>query len=116
MLKSLWFDEAGAIIAAEFILLATLLVIGVIVGLTALRDSIVLELGDVGQAIGNTNQSFGITGTSSPTAFTAGFAFNDNMDTNDGALTNNRGVTVTTPATSEAPFGTALSGEGALPR
>lgn len=64
-LVRLWNEEAGAIISAEIMLVATILVLGVIVGLKSVRDSAVTELADVGQAISNINQSYcfsGVTG------------------------------------------------------
>ena len=63
MLRRLWDDEAGFIISAELVLIATILVIGLIVGLVVLRNQIVQELVDVGQAIGSLSQSFCFGGT-----------------------------------------------------
>jgi len=54
----LWRDERGAIISAEIMLVATLLVIGVIVGLKSVRDSVVSELADVAQAVSSASQGF----------------------------------------------------------
>lgn len=58
----LWADDAGFVVSAELILVATLLVIGLIVGLTALRNQVVQELVDVGQAIGSISQSYAYAG------------------------------------------------------
>ena len=63
MLRKLWSDEAGFIISAELVLVATILVIGLIVGMVSLRNQIVQELADVGQAIGSVSQSFAFAGT-----------------------------------------------------
>jgi Flp pilus assembly pilin Flp len=63
MLRKLWNDEAGFIISAELVLVATILVIGLIVGMVSLRNQIVQELTDVGQAIGSISQSFCFGGT-----------------------------------------------------
>jgi hypothetical protein len=60
----LWRDEAGFIVSAELILIATILIIGLIVGLTSLRNQIVEEWVDVGQAIGSISQSYCVSGTS----------------------------------------------------
>lgn len=100
MLKNLWNDEVGALLSAEFILLATILVIGAIVGLKAVQEAVVTELADVGGAIGSINQSFTWTGTNGHCASTAGSAFDDAPDTCDGAsgqfqeAVNSRCVTV----------------------
>ena len=53
MLKTLWNDEAGVILSAEIVLIGTILVIGMIVGLVELQCSVVGELSDLGDAIGN---------------------------------------------------------------
>ena len=57
-LKSLWNDQQGATGAMGLILLATILAIGAIVGLTTLRDQIVQEMGDLAVALENLDQSF----------------------------------------------------------
>lgn len=62
MLRKLWRDEAGFIISSELILVATILVIGMIVGLASVRDSVVGELADVAEAIGAINQSYSFHG------------------------------------------------------
>ena len=51
-------DETGFIIASELVLVATILVIGFIVGLVSLRNQVVQELIDLGQAIGSLDQSY----------------------------------------------------------
>jgi hypothetical protein len=80
MLFRLWNEETGAVVSAELLLVGTILVIGTVVGLKSVRDSVVTELADVAQAIGNVNQSFSYSATSGHHAFTAGAAFVDNAD------------------------------------
>ena len=62
MLLRLWKDEGGFIVTVELILIATILVIGLIAGLTTLRDAVVAELGDTAQAFGAINQSWSASG------------------------------------------------------
>jgi hypothetical protein len=62
MMRNLWKDEAGFIISAELVLVATIVVIGMIVGLVSLRNQVVQELVDVGQAIGSLSQSYCFSG------------------------------------------------------
>ena len=62
MLMKLWNDEAGFIISAELVLVATLLVIGLIVGLSEVQHAVVSELNDVADAIGELNQSYSYSG------------------------------------------------------
>ena len=86
MLKQLWNDEAGFIVSAELVLVATILVIGLIVGLSEVQHAVVAELNDVGDAIGKVNQSYSFSGfhkfdgCRQLHAFTAGSAFVDHMD------------------------------------
>ena len=76
----LWAEQDGAIVSAEIMLVASILVIGVIVGLTSVRDSIVTELADVGQALANLNQSYSYSGAAGHHVFSGGGRFNDNAD------------------------------------
>jgi hypothetical protein len=62
MLLQLWFDESGFIISAELVMVATILVIGLIVGLSEVQHAVVGELNDVADAIGSANQSYGYSG------------------------------------------------------
>ena len=90
MVRQLLNDEAGFIVSAELVLVATILVIGMVVGLSEIQHAVVQELGDVGDAIGRVNQSFGYTGFSAEKSvlvgvgaqksFTAGSIFADVSD------------------------------------
>ncbi|MCG6156650.1 hypothetical protein [Rubinisphaera margarita] len=74
MFNALLKDEAGFIVSAELVLIATLLVIGLIVGLSSIQHAVVAELNDVGDAIGSLNQSYWYTGFSKSKDFGGGFA------------------------------------------
>jgi Flp pilus assembly pilin Flp len=91
MLVKLWNDEAGAIVASEIILIATILVIGIVTGLSSVRDAVIEELADVGAAIGSVNQSYQVSGSESHSATAAGSQFVDTADFCDGA-TNGTGA------------------------
>ncbi len=86
MLRTLLNDEAGFIVSAELVLVATILVIGMIVGLSEVQHAVVAELNDVADAIGNLNQSYCFSGFSkakqhgSFAAYTRGSIFNDTQD------------------------------------
>jgi len=74
-------DEAGFIISAELVLVMTIGVLSMVVGLAAIRDSVVHELNDVSHAIGSVSQSYQVPGLESPCgAWTAGFGFHDSAD------------------------------------
>jgi Flp pilus assembly pilin Flp len=62
MLKKFWNDEAGFVVTVEMILVATVLVIGLVSGLTLLRDAILGELSDTAASFGNMNQTVAIAG------------------------------------------------------
>ena len=81
MIRKLWNDDAGFIVSSELILVATIVVIGMIVGLTAVRNQAVQELVDVGQAVGSMSQSYAYSGTQqSQQSWTDGTAFIDKTD------------------------------------
>jgi uncharacterized protein YoxC len=79
-IKRLWSEQTGAIVSAEIMLVGTILVLGVIVGLKSVRDSVVTELADVGQAISNVNQSYCYSGTSGHAASSGGGHYQDQSD------------------------------------
>lgn len=81
----LWKDESGFIVSIELILISTIAVIGLVAGMTAIRDAVVSEMSDVAGAVSDLNQSYTYNGTSSPTAVTAGSSYQDNTDSIDTA-------------------------------
>lgn len=62
MLHRLWGDDRGFVISSELVLVATLCVIGLIVGLVCVRNQVVQELVDVGQSVGSVSQSYAYSG------------------------------------------------------
>lgn len=79
-LSLLWTDDVGAVVSSELVLVLTILVLGMIVGLTTLRDQVVQELGDIASAVASTNQSFSFSGITGHHASTAGSIFDDTSD------------------------------------
>lgn len=61
---ALWNDEAGFIVSTELVLVATIAVIGLVVGLSEVAHAVGNELNDVGEAVGSINQSFCFGGMS----------------------------------------------------
>ena len=84
-MMKLWNDEAGFIVSAELVLIATILVLGMIVGLVSVRDQVVQELGDIALAIGFINQSYSFSGITGHTSSTAGAFMDDTTDVCDEA-------------------------------
>lgn len=62
MLRSIWNDENGAVISTELVLVLSILVLGVIVGLSEIAVAVNTELNDISNAIGALDQSFFFTG------------------------------------------------------
>jgi Flp pilus assembly pilin Flp len=62
MLRKLLLDESGAVISAELVLVLTILVIGVIVGLSEVAVAVNTELNDISNAIGALDQTYSFTG------------------------------------------------------
>ena len=59
LLRRTWIEDDG-VLTFEWILLVTLLVIGIVGGVAAVRDAIIDELGDVAQAMLTLDQSYTI--------------------------------------------------------
>jgi len=83
ILKKFWDDDAGFVISIELILISTIVVIGLIAGLTAVRDAVVSELADVAGAIDEMNQSFSFNGATGATSASAGSSYADQTDSPD---------------------------------
>jgi hypothetical protein len=81
MLRKLWDDDSGALIATEWVFLASILILGIITGLVALRQALISELTETAQAILALNQSFSFSGQSNCEAFTDGSSGSDTTNT-----------------------------------
>ena len=80
LMQRLWNDEAGFVVSAELVLIATVLVIGMLVGLVTIRDQVVQELGDVADAFSEIDQSYSYSGVTGHASSTSGTIFNDTHD------------------------------------
>ncbi len=72
LVERLWKDDGGALIAMEFLFVATILVLGIIVGLVSVREAIKAELTELGNAILALSQGYIISGNSGCCAQTDG--------------------------------------------
>lgn len=81
----LWNDQAGFIVSIELVLIATIAVIGLITGMTAVRDAVVSELSDVAGAVQDMNQSYSVFGVTGHSGGTAGMDYTDALDWCDDA-------------------------------
>ncbi len=72
LLRRLWKDDCGALISMEFLFVATILVIGIIVGLVNLRDAVNAELTELANALLALSQGYAFSGVSGCTSTTDG--------------------------------------------
>jgi hypothetical protein len=78
-------DENGFLVSAELVLISTILIMGLVVGLTEVSFAVNNELEDVASAIGSVNQSFYANGLHSDgKGCTGGSEFDDVADNCDG--------------------------------
>jgi hypothetical protein len=80
LMVKLWSDDAGALIASEWVFVATILVLGAITGLVAVRQAVIAELHDFANALVALNQSYSFSGQSNCESSTAGSQFIDTGD------------------------------------
>jgi hypothetical protein len=79
-LRALFNDEAGFIVSAELILVATVGVIALVVGLAEVSFNVCEELEDVGTAVGKISQSYDVSSTTGHKARFFGSSFRDQGD------------------------------------
>jgi hypothetical protein len=80
LFQKLWNDDCGALIATEWVFVATILVLGIITGLVAVRQAVINELDEFANAVLSLNQSFSFSGQSNCQSSTAGSQFIDSAD------------------------------------
>ncbi len=85
LINALKNDECGFVVSAELVLVGTILVLGMIVGLTELSFNVNQELEDVGSAIGGINQTYYYTLACGKKGEAVGSTFLDFADECDNA-------------------------------
>lgn len=80
MWMRLYRDEDGFVASTEAVLIGTILIIGIIAGLTAVRDAVASELGDASHALMNLNHTFSYAPVITDCGTVAGAVFLDNPD------------------------------------
>ncbi len=73
-------DEAGFIVSAELVLIATVGVLAMVVGLSEVALNVNNELEDLGSAFGSVNQSFMVRGSRGHQGGGEGGRFSDGRD------------------------------------
>lgn len=67
-------------ITSEIILIATILVIGLVTGLSTVRNAVMQELGDVGTAVGVVSQDYSFGAASGHASSAGGSRYIDQVD------------------------------------
>ena len=80
LMLRMWQDDSGALIATEWVFVATILVLSLVVGLKAVESAVEGELIDFANALVALNQSYSFSGQSNCESSTAGSAFSDGVD------------------------------------
>ncbi len=80
IINRLWRDENGFIVSSELVLLASVIVIPLLVGMQTVRDAVVQELADVGQALGVVSQTYWYSGVAGRFSYASGSRFYDQPD------------------------------------
>lgn len=62
MIRRLWVEEDGYILSTELVLMGSLLVIGVVGGMTTMRDALIGEMSDLSASVSSLDQSFSVVG------------------------------------------------------
>lgn len=90
MFQQLWNDDGGACYTCELLLCCACLCLPLITGLTSLRDGLITELADCGDALAWIDQSYVYHGVKAHSSATANHIHFDNRDfCDDGQVTTN---------------------------
>jgi Flp pilus assembly pilin Flp len=77
----LWSDDAGALLATEWVFIVTILVIGLVVGLKSVQSAVLNELEEVAGAIGALSQTYTYNGVSGCCSSSNGSSYTDTTNT-----------------------------------
>lgn len=77
LVLKLWKDDCGALIATEWVFVATILVLGSITGLVAVRQAVITELEEFAHAVMSLSQAYSFSGQVNCQSSTAGSSFVD---------------------------------------
>ena len=80
-IRKLWNDDCGALIATEWLFVATIMVLGIITGLVAVRQAVKVDLTEFADAVLALNKSFSFSGQSNCESSTAGSSASDTTNT-----------------------------------
>jgi hypothetical protein len=75
LLLKLWRDDAGALLTTEWLMVATILIVGVITGFIAVRQAVLARAFDLASPALGGGQSYTFTGQANCAASTGGSSF-----------------------------------------
>jgi hypothetical protein len=82
--RRLWNDDCGAVLTTEYLALGSIVVLGSIGGMTAMRDATVDEMQEYSHAVRNLNQSYSYPGMQSGMASKGGAAVSNQTGAGGG--------------------------------
>ena len=77
LVRKLWRDDRGALIATEWVFIATILIIGAITGFVAVRQAIITEVLDFAGHLNGAFQNYSFSGQANCESSGAGSGYND---------------------------------------
>jgi hypothetical protein len=81
LLRKFWDDDCGAgLLASELLFLYSVLVLGSVSGMVAMRQALLSELTEAAQSLMSLNQSFSLSGQSNCAASSAGSSASDSTN------------------------------------
>lgn len=80
LFAKLWNDDCGAIIATEYLALGSIVVLGGVGGLVAMREGAVNEMKEYGKSVSSIRQQYSVPGFQSKNAGTSGSAAIDDSN------------------------------------
>jgi Flp pilus assembly pilin Flp len=79
-LRRLWHDDAGALIATEWVFVVTILIIGLVAGLKSVQQAVLNEFEEVADAVGSLSQTYSFGGTRGCCSSTSGSRYLDTVN------------------------------------
>lgn len=76
----LWKDEEGIVISTELVFVASIVGIGMVVGMSSARDGVTSELADIAASVQTYNQGYQVDSITGHGASLAGSIFSDQRD------------------------------------
>ena len=106
-IQQLWHDQRGAVLSTELILVATIVILGLLVGMTVYRNAVVQELGDTAAAAASLNQSYSYDAVTLSGSFGV-VAYDASVDGSDFEDETDAGQPAVMDPANDAPMGISL--------